>query len=154
MKKLFAVGIAIIIGGLNVAPAHGASTTFYLKLKANSCYSFTKTGANPVSIENDVKALYRVSCKKPHHIQVIKSAQVPSSNALLTQDDMDNYCSAAYRNKFGKPAPTSITKRAVYLRWFFPDAGVEARKYKKKGICLVHKSDSNYSVYSVLRKKL
>jgi hypothetical protein len=154
LKKVFVVGIVIFLAGLNIAPAHGASTTFYLNLKVNSCYSFTKAGTKPVSIDNNIKALFPVSCKKPHHIQVIKAAQVPSSNSLLTQDEMSAYCSAAYNKKFGVPAPTSIANNAIYLRWYFPDAGVETRKYKKKGICLVHKSDANYSVYSVLRKKL
>ena len=154
MKKAFVIGLAIVIGGLNVAPAHGSSTTFYLYLKTNTCYSFTKNGSNPVSIDNNVKALFAVSCSKPHHIQVIKAGQVSSTNSTLTQGDMSAYCSAAYKKKFGVEAPSSITNNAIYLRWFFPDAGIETKKYKKKGICLVHKSDQNYSVYSVMRGKI
>lgn len=154
MKKAFVIGMAIVIGGLNVAPAHGSSTTFYLNLKANTCYSFTKKGSNPVSIDNNVKALYAVSCSKAHHIEVIKVGQVSSANATLTQDDMSAYCSAAYKSKYGVEPPSAIANNAIYLRWFFPDAGIETKKYKKKGICLVHKSDENYSVYSVLKAKL
>lgn len=154
MRKAFVIGLAIVIGGLTVAPAYGKATTFYLNLKANTCYSFTKNGSKPISIENDVKALYAVSCSKPHHIEVIRAAQVSTPNSLPTQDEMSSFCSAAYKSKFGFAPPSAIADNAIYLRWFFPDAGLEAKKYKKKGICLVHKSDANYSIYSVLREKL
>ena len=154
MRKLIIAGLVSLLSVSSVLPAQAASTTFYLNLKANSCYSFTKSGTKPASIETDLKKMYAVSCSKPHHFEVIKAGQVPSEGALLTQEDMSAYCTAAYLKKFGKEAPYEISEGAIYLRWYFPDAGLETKKYKKKGICIVHKSDANYSVYSVLKSKL
>lgn len=154
MKKLATVGMLLMLSAMSIAPAQAVSSTFYLKLKANSCYSFTQTGSKPASIELSAKNMFAVSCTKPHHFEVIKTGQVPAASGTLTQEDMSTYCSAAYSKKFGKAAPSEITEGAIYLRWFFPDAGLESKKYKNQGVCIVHKSDSNYSVYSVLKSKL
>lgn len=154
MKKLITLGMLLILSSMTISPAQAASSTFYLKLKANSCYSFTKTGTKPASIELSEKNMYAVSCSKPHHFEVIRTGQVPAKSGVLTQEDMSAYCGAAFSKKFGKAAPSEITEGAIYLRWFFPDAGLETKKYKNQGVCIAHKSDSNYSVYSVLKAKL
>lgn len=154
IKKVMSILLALVMSQSMLAPASGATSTFYLSLKVNTCYSFTKTGTKPSAISNPSKSLYAVSCTKPHHIQVIKVGQVPSSGSTLSQDDMSVYCSAAYRKLYNEDPPQAIADGARYLRWFFPDPGAETKKYKKTGICLVHQSNSEYSVYSVLKSKI
>jgi hypothetical protein len=146
--------MVLLMSPMTLEPAFAAKSTFYLNLKANTCYSFTTTGTKPSPISNPSKSLYAVACSKPHHFQVIKVGQVPSAGSSLTQDDMSEYCRAAYRKLYNEEAPQTISDGAIYLRWFFPDPGAETKKYKKTGICLVHQSNSVYSVYSVLKSKI
>ena len=154
MNKFFSVVASLVLFFSAALPANAASTTFYLSLKANTCYSYTKTGAKPAPISSNSKSMYAVPCTSPHHFQVIKVGQVPSANATLTQGDVDAFCSAAYVAIY-KSKPVEVIKAgARYLRWFYPDPGIETAKYKKLGICIVHKSDTKYSVFSVLNSKI
>jgi hypothetical protein len=154
LRKLFATVAVVIMSSMTLTPANAAETTFYLNLKANTCYSYTKTGTKAVPVDTAVKNMYPVSCTKPHHFQVIKVGQVPTAGTSITQEDMSAYCSKAYRSIYKSEPLVEIKPGSRYLRWFFPDPGAETKKYKKQGICIVHKSDSKYSVYSVLKSKI
>ena len=154
LRKTFATLLVIVLSQIGLAPAQAATSTFYMNLKANTCYSFTTTGTKPVSINTTAKNMYAVSCTKPHHFQVIKVGQVPTAGASITQDDMSAFCSKAYRSIYKEEPLQEIVPGSRYLRWYYPDPGAETKKYKKTGVCIVHKSDSKYSVYSVLKTKI
>lgn len=153
-RKLIAALLFIGLNPIALAPAQAATTTFYLSLKSNTCYSFTPTGTKPVAANIDSKRMYQVGCTKPHHFQVIKVGQVPSVGTSITQDDMSAFCSKAYRSIYKQDPVSVITPGSRYLRWYFPDPGAETKKYKKTGVCIVHKSDAKYSVFSVLKSKI
>lgn len=153
-RRIIAAVIVVAVSQLGAVPSYAASSTFYLSLKANTCYSFTANATKPAQISNPSKTMYAVSCTKPHHFQVIKIGQVPAAGSSLTQDDMSAYCSAAYKAVYKEEPPQEISNGARYLRWFFPDPGAETRKYKNTGVCIVHKSNADYTVYSVVKSKI
>lgn len=152
IKSILAIAIAAAISATTAIPASAASSTFYLSLKNNTCYSFTKSGNQPVTVENDLKKMYAVSCSKGHHFQVIKTGQAPSAGAELTQEDMQNYCLPAYTAKYGA-YPKMVSGSPLVLRWYFPDPGAETLKYGNKAICIVHIGDDPYTSYMVMKKK-
>lgn len=153
MKKVFAILASVVLLATTSTSAHAVSSTFYLKLKSNTCYSFTKAGNKPISIGNELKSMYAVSCSKPHHFQVIKTGIVPSVGAELSQADMEAYCWETFATRFGDTHPAVVKGTSLYLRWYFPDAGAETTKYGNKGICLIHTADADYTSYQVMKKK-
>lgn len=118
---------------------------FYLDLK-KGCYSanFPVSARIATTGRKDYKTLYQASCTTPYHFQVIYSGRVPTPNnsPLPTQETMRDHCLAEYEKVMKRKSPTTIIAGETYLGWFFPDAGIEARQYPKKGICYIWKWDT------------
>jgi hypothetical protein len=85
---------------------------------------------------------------------VIKVGQVPTTGSSITQEDMSVFCSKAYVAIYKEDPVAEIIPGSRYLRWYYPDPGPETKKYKKTGVCIVHKADARYTQYSVLKSKI
>lgn len=131
-------------------------SVFYLELK-NGCYAQNFPATEQVVMENDqYKTWFPTKCTERHHIEVIYSGKVPSTTGtgLPTQSEVSNFCSQKYVIATGQPAPNQISPNATYLRWFFPDAGFEAKKYPYTAVCMLIKTDLAYKYLQVQTKSL
>jgi hypothetical protein len=77
-----------------------------------------------------------------------------AANGLPTQAEVSNFCSQKYIAAMGAPAPKQVVPNGVYLLWFFPDAGFEARKYPNRVICNLITTDKSYSSFTVQSKSI
>lgn len=141
-------------GYLEIAPKK-PKPVFYLDMKTG-CYA----GNFPVSNQlihkrNDYKTLYPVKCSEKYHYEVIFSGQVQTANpSLPTQEEMFDKCRIEYKRVMGSEPPREIKENATYLIWYFPDAGVEAKKFPRKGICVLMKTDISYTYVAAQTRPL
>lgn len=119
---------------------------FYLDMKLG-CYA----GNFPVTDllvhkRDSYKTLYPVKCSERFHYEVIFSGQVPTASpSLPTQKEAQDKCTVEYKRVMGRESPKEIQENATYLIWYFPDAGVEAKKFPRKIICAIMKTDISYT---------
>jgi hypothetical protein len=151
MKRIIAL-LVTLFALVQTSPAQAASTTFYLKAVAGQCYSFNSSVTSTYRIGTEAKTLYNKSCTSKHHAQIIKTGIVKKSGTL-TQDEVWAYCDAAYRAKYKKASPVSVSAGALYLRYFYADPGPELIKYGRIAVCYVHKADAGYNTFTPLTRK-
>lgn len=141
-------------GFLEIAPKK-PKPVFYLDMKPG-CYA----GNFPVSNQlihkrTDYKTLYPVKCSEKYHYEVIFSGQVQTASpSLPTQKEAGDKCSIEYKRVMGREAPKEIQENATYLIWYFPDAGVEAKKFPRKVICVLMKTDISYTYVAAQTRPL
>ena len=136
---------------VNVSPAEAGLSTFYLNSKAG-CYSFTTPAEEGYAIEGSrYKLLFRGSCEDDHHIQIIYSGLIKTKNgATATEEQVYKACAGYYKKVVGGAPPTTIQNKKPYLRYWWPDAGLDTLKYNNKIVCYVHQSDRNYENYAIM----
>lgn len=128
---------------------------FYLDMKVG-CYA----GNFPVSSQlihkrSDYKTLYPVKCSDKYHYEVIFSGQIKTASpSLPTQKEAGDKCSIEYKRVMGREAPREVQDNATYLIWYFPDAGVEAKKFPRKLICVLMKTDISYTYVAAQTRPL
>jgi hypothetical protein len=151
-KKLVAI-VAIVAAALVFTgnPASAGSSTFYLNAKAG-CYSFTVPAEDAYPIEGSrYKLLFRTDCEEEHHIQVVYSGVIKTKGGVTaTETQVYKACATYYKKVIGSNPPTTIQNTKPYLRYWWPDAGLETLKYNNKIICYVHAADKTYSNYELL----
>jgi hypothetical protein len=155
-RVAFAAGSAILtiaatLNPLTIAPAEAGLSTFYLNSKAG-CYSFTTPAEEGYAIEGTrYKLLFRGSCEDDHHLQIIYSGPIKTkSGATATEEQVYKTCATYYKKVVGGTPPTTIQNKKPYLRYWWPDAGLETLKYNNKIVCYVHQSDRNYENYAIM----
>jgi hypothetical protein len=143
--------LATTLTPLNLMPAEAGASTFYLNSKSG-CYSFTTPAEEGYAIEGSrYKLLFRGSCDDDHHIQVIYSGPIKTKNgATATEEQVYRACATYYKKVVGTTPPTSIQSKKPYLRYWWPDAGLETLKYNNKIVCYVHQSDKTYTNYAIM----
>jgi hypothetical protein len=134
-----------------LTPAEAGLSTFYLNSKAG-CYSFTTPAEEGYGIESTrYKLLFRGSCDEDHHIQVIYSGPIKTKNGVTaTEEQVYRACASYYKKVVGTTPPTTIQNKKPYLRYWWPDAGLETLKYNNKIVCYVHQSDKTYTNYAIM----
>lgn len=156
--KRIASAAAAIIGALatSLTPlatnaAEAGLSTFYLNSKPG-CYSFTVPADDQYPIEGSrYKLLFRGSCDDDHQIQIIYSGPIKTKNgATATEEQVYRACTTYYKKVVGTTPPTSIQNKKPYLRYWWPDAGLETLKYNNKIVCYVHQADKNYTNYAIM----
>jgi hypothetical protein len=143
--------IATTLSPAALLPAEAGSSTFYLNSKAG-CYSFTTPADAGYAIEGTrYKLLFRGSCDDDHHIQIIYSGPINTKNgATATETQVYKACETYYKKVVGTTPPTSIQNKKPYLRYWWPDAGLETLKYNNKIVCYVHQADKTYTNYAIM----
>lgn len=144
-------GLVMTFGPTAVDPASAGSSTFYLNSKPG-CYSFTSPAAENYGIENTrYKLLFRGSCEADHHIQVIYSGSIKvAGGASASEQQVYKACATYYKKKIGSNPPTTVQSKKPYLRYWWPDAGLETLKYNNKIVCYLHQADSRYERYALM----
>lgn len=147
LKRIIAIASAIALALTTSVSASAGSFTFYLNMKPG-CYSYTSPTVAQYPIEGSkYKTVYRNSCNDEHHIQVIYSAVTKAKARTITEAEVYKVCTTQYRKKLGVAAPTTIQDEIPYLRYYWPDAGLERLKYNNKVICYIHAADETYDNY-------
>jgi hypothetical protein len=136
---------------LIISPAQAGQSTFYLNARPG-CYSFTTPADDKYPIEGSrYKLLFRGSCDDDHHIQVIYSGPIKTKGgATATEEQVYAACAGYYRKVVGTTPPTTIQNKKPYLRYWWPDAGLETLKYNNKIVCYVHQADKTYTNYAIM----
>ncbi|MCX8530665.1 MAG: hypothetical protein ORN27_11470 [Rhodoluna sp.] len=131
--------------------AEAGQSTFYLNSKAG-CYSFATPAEEGYAIEGSrYKLLFRGSCEDDHHIQIIYSGPIKTKNgATATEEQVYKACATYYKKVVGGNPPSTIQNKKPYLRYWWPDAGLETLKYNNKIVCYVHQSDKTYTNYAIM----
>jgi hypothetical protein len=126
------------------------------------CYAYTEepTGSYFIGAGN-YKEFFSVDCFAPHHFEVFRVEDVPPEKAPkgLTQKIAEDVCAPAYIATFGQRSPVEIISPEAqmtnpYLRWFFPDKGLEAKQYPGRVVCLAHTSDPQYAEFTLISEPL
>lgn len=143
--------LAATLSPVTLAPAEAGLSTFYLNSKPG-CYSFTLPAEEGYGIEGTrYKLLFRGSCDEDHHIQIIYSGPIKTKNgATATEEQVYRACATYYKKVVGTTPPTTIQAKKPYLRYWWPDAGLETLKYNNKIVCYVHQSDNTYTNYAIM----
>jgi hypothetical protein len=144
-------GLAMTVAPIAAPSASAGSSTFYLNSKPG-CYSFTSPTEENYAIENTrYKLLFRGSCAEDHHIQVIYSGVIKvAGGASASEQQVYKACAAYYKKKIGSNPPTTIQNKKPYLRYWWPDAGLETLKYSNKIVCYLHQADARYERYALM----
>lgn len=153
-KTLSQIAVATLVlacSVVTVSPAQAGSSTFYLNAKPG-CYSFTVPAEDAYPIEGSrYKLLFRTSCDAEHHIQVLYSGVLKTKGGVTaTENQVYKACASYYKKVIGSNPPTVIQNSKPYLRYWWPDAGLETLKYNNKIICYVHAADKTYTNYDLL----
>lgn len=145
-RSILAVVLAALIS-LQASPVNGGAFTFYLNM-TKGCYSYTSPTQAEYPIEGSkYKTVFRGPCNQPHHIQVIYSATAKAKARTITETEVFNLCNREYKKALGVKPPTTIQDQIPYLRYYWPDAGLERLKYNNKVICYIHAADQTYDNY-------
>lgn len=142
--------------------ATAASSVFYMEAAEGGCYAYSEEPTQNYLIGSDTyKEFYSVDCFGPHHFEVFHVTDVPEEEAPkgLTQKIAEKVCAPAYVATFGQPSPLRILSPeeqagTPYLRWFFPDKGLEDKRYPGRVVCYVHTSDPEYAEYTLITEPL
>jgi len=132
------------------SPAAHAKETFYLDLK-KGCYS----GSNPTTsfLEwsgPNYKTLYRASCNSRYHYQVYALTKL---SVNLGGDAAQKQAKDLCRSALARLVDRNNLRPRVGIAWFFPDPGMEERKYGKKLICFVRMASESDFYQSVVQTR-
>lgn len=156
-----------------------ASETFYLDVQKDHCYIFSGyPDDSRVPIEKDdeeYKRLKEVACKAPHHFKVLDVARLPyidfrvigpkgdvttslrdegdATYVTLNTQVVRDHCVEVFRATTGKAPQADITSGATYMRWFYPDSGMERHRYHGTTVCYLHKADDRYENYVLMQEQ-
>lgn len=146
MKRVLIAALTFALA-LNSQSAQAGAFTFYLNM-TKGCYSYTSPTQADYPIEGSkYKTVFRGPCSEPHHIQVIYSAKTKAKSRTITELEVFNLCNREYKKALGYAPPTTIQDEKPYLRYYWPDAGLERLKYSNKVICYIHAADETYDNY-------